>query len=75
MTELTDFVHRSLRSELFKHSGGGVIRTYGHAVWTVAHLGYKNNLELWVFADEQMAVRVAALVAALRGREEDLEAL
>ena len=65
MTQLADFVHESLAG-MFEE-----VRV--PAVWTVAHRGYSGNrrLNVWIYRDENTALRAAAELAMSCGVDED----
>ena len=65
MTQLADFVHESLAG-MFE-----AVRV--PAVWTVAHRGYSGNrrLDVWIYCDENTALRAAAELAMSCGVDEE----
>jgi hypothetical protein len=65
MTQLADFVHEAL-AEMFEE-----VRV--PAVWTVAHRGYRGNrrLDVWIYRDENTALRAAAELAMSCGVDKD----
>jgi hypothetical protein len=65
VTQLADLVHESLAG-MFEE-----VRV--PAVWTVAHRGYSGNrrLDVWIYRDENTALRAAAELAMSCGVDED----
>lgn len=74
MAELSDFVHQGVQFESYPQELTS--RTYVPIVWTVAHRGYSGSgrLDIWVYLDEQTALRAAAELAMSCGLDEDVAA-
>jgi hypothetical protein len=69
------YIRTTVISEMYNPSDGPWIHesAYGPGVWTLAHRGYSGGgrLDVWVYVDEQTALRAAADLAMSCGLDEE----
>jgi hypothetical protein len=72
-TKAAEFIRQEIASEIYRPSGAVEIETRP-AVWTLAHKGYSGagRLDVWVYRDEDSALREGAKLALECGLDEHL---